>query len=287
MATYAHPVIGDKPVAAVTTEDVLEILTPIWTSKTETASRVRSRIELVLSFAKAKKLRIGENPAAWRGHLDAILPKPGKVTPVVHHAALPYQLMPSFMAALAQVGGYGARALEFAILTAARSGEVRLLRPVEVYLDARVWIVPKARMKARRQHKVPLSDAAVAVLESLEAVEGNPYMFPGARGKAPLSDMTLSSVIRRMNDGKNPAPWLDTTTGEQVVPHGFRSSFRDWVAEKTNFPSDMAEMALAHSVDDKVEAAYRRGTMFERRRKMMEAWASWCLRDIMKSDQRS
>ncbi len=282
--TYASPVIGDTVVGAVSTEDVLEILRPIWSEKTETASRVRSRIELVLSYARAMKWRDGENAALWRGHLDALLPKPGKVRPVVHHPALPFERVPAFMAALAGVEGSGARALEFAILTAARSGEVRMLKPSEVDLNAALWTVPAARMKARRDHRVPLSTQAVQHLEKARMVDGNPYTFPGMRKKAPVSDMTLTAAIRRLNEGKSPAPWVDPKTGEQVVPHGFRSSFRDWAAEATSYPAEMAEMALAHVVSDKVEAAYRRGDMFERRREMMQAWADWCVSKLPQAD---
>lgn len=282
LETYAHPVIGGKPVADVNTEDVLRILTPIWTTKTETASRVRSRVELVLSFAKAKKLRAGENPATWRGHLDALLPKPGKVSTVRHHPALPYAHLAGFMAALREVDGVGARALEFTILTAARSGEVRLMTHAELDLDAAVWTVPAKRMKAKREHRVPLSVAAVELLKRTHQIEGNPYVFPGMKGKTPLSDMSLSAVVRRMNEGKDPMPWVDPANGDQAVPHGFRSSFRDWAAEATTYPHEMAEMALAHVVGDKVEAAYRRGDMFERRRAMMDDWAAWCGAQPMK-----
>ena len=276
LLTYADPVIGNKSAAEVNTDDVLRILQPIWTTKTETASRVRSRIELVLSYAKAKKLRQGENPAVWRGHLDALLPKPSKVAPVRHHPALPHARLPAFMTALREVDGVGARALEFAILTAARSGEVRLMTWPEVDLDTKVWTVPAARMKAKHVHRVPLTDAAVRVLKALKPVEGNPYMFSGTRSKAPVSDMTLTAVIRRMNEGHDAAPWIDPKNGAEVVPHGFRSTFRDWAAEVTKYPGEMAEMALAHVVGNAVEAAYRRGDMFERRREMMRAWAKWC-----------
>lgn len=272
--TYAYPFIGDKPPAEITTEDVLRVLQPIWKTKTETASRLRSRVELVLSYAKAKKLRQGENPAVWRGHLDALLPKPRKVTPVQHHPALSFAHMPAFVAALRNVEGFSARALELAVLCAARSGEVRLMTWPEVDLDAKVWTVPAKRMKAKRVHRVPLSKEAVKLLKSLLPIEGNPYLFPG-RGKGPLSDMSLTAVIRRMNAVADPAGWVDHSSGEEVVPHGFRSTFRDWAAEATRYPSEMAEMALAHVVGDKVEAAYRRGDMFERRREMMQTWAKY------------
>jgi integrase len=277
LTTYAYPVIGDKPVGEVGTDDVLAILRPIWTTKTETASRVRSRIELVLSSARARKLRSGENPAVWRGHLDALLPKPGKVATVRHHPALPYAKLPGFMADLREVPGAGARALELAILTAARSGEVRLASWQEIDTEAAVWTVPAARMKAKREHRVPLSGAALALIQSQPRIEGCAYVFPGRDGKAPVSDMTLTAVIRRLNERPGFEPWVDGRTGAQVVPHGFRSTFRDWAAEATQYPGEMAEMALAHVVGDKVEAAYRRGDMFERRREMMTAWATWCL----------
>ena len=274
LAKYAEPVIGELTPAEVMTEHVLKILSPIWATKTETASRVRSRIELVLSYAKAKKLREGENPAMWRGHLDALLPKPGRVKKVRHHPALPYAQMNDFMLALRNVQGTGARALEFAILNAARSGEVRLAKWREIDVKAATWTVPADRMKAHREHRVPLSRAALRLLESLPRFEGMDLVFPGEREKRPISDMTLTAVIRRMN-AEEPR-WVDPKASAQAVPHGFRSTFRDWCAEQTHFPAEMAEIALAHTVGDKVEAAYRRGDMFEKRREMMQAWADWC-----------
>jgi integrase len=272
---YAAPVIGAKPVADVSTEDVLRILQPMWNEKTETATRVRSRIELVLSYAKALKLRQGENPAAWRGHLDALLPKPTKLKNVRHHPALPYDRMPEFMEALRKITGGGARALELAILTAARSGEVRLATWSEFDLEAGVWTIPAARMKAGKEHRIPLSDAALALLDDLPAVEGVDYLFPGERAKKPLSDMSLSAVTRRMNEGEKPA-WIEPQTGAQVVPHGFRSSFRDWAGETTSHPREVVEHALAHQLQDKAEAAYARGTLFDKRKKLMQEWAAWC-----------
>jgi len=272
---YAAPVIGDKPVADVSTEDVLRILQPMWNEKTETATRVRSRIELVLSYAKALKLRQGENPAAWRGHLDALLPKPTKLKNVRHHPALPYERMPEFMEALRKITGGGARALELAILTAARSGEVRLATWSEFDLEAGVWTIPAARMKAGKEHRIPLSDAALALLDDLPVVEGVDYLFPGERAKMPLSDMSLSAVTRRMNEGEKPT-WIEPQTGAQVVPHGFRSSFRDWAGETTSHPREVVEHALAHQLQDKAEAAYARGTLFDKRKKLMQEWATWC-----------
>ncbi len=282
LAAYADPVIGPMPVADVTTDHVLRILRPIWTTKTETASRVRSRVELVLSYAKARGLRHGENPAAWRGHLDALLARPTRVKTVRHHPALPYGRIDEFLAALQATPGSGARALEFAILTAARSGEVRGALWSEIDLDSGQWRIPAARMKAKRDHRVPLSGPAVALLRGIERIDGVDLVFVGergskvaARGKRPISDMTISAVIRRLNEG---VPlWLDKA-GIAVVPHGFRSTFRDWAAETTDYPNEMVEMALAHSVGDKVEAAYRRGDLFERRRALMDDWGRHCQR---------
>jgi integrase len=274
LTTYAHPFIGSKLASEVNINDVLAILKPIWSTKTETASRVRSRIELVLSYAKARKLREGENPAAWRGNLDSLLPKPNKLKDVRHYPALPYTRMAEFMTALRGVDGDGARALEFAILTAARSGEVRGATWAEIDLEGKVWTVPAERMKAEREHRVPLSAAAIKLLSGRKVKPGG-LIFTGLRasknGPRALSDMSLLAVIRRMNE---PTPqWLDPKNGAQVVPHGFRSSFRDWAAEVTTFPNEMVEMALAHTVGNKVEAAYRRGDMFAKRMELMEAWS--------------
>jgi len=277
IATYANPIIGAKSVALVSTEDVLKILKPIWTTKTETASRLRSRIELILSYAKAMKWREGENPAMWRGHLDALLPPPTKLKKVRHHPALPYAQVPEFMAELRKLKGSGARALEFAILTATRSGEARLAQWHEIDLEKRLWTIPAERMKAEREHWVPLSAQAIALIKTLPRIEGNNYLFPGDRDKKPLSDMTLTAITRRMNETEGDAPpkWIDPTNGAQIVPHGFRSTFRDWAAEVGHYPREMAEHALAHSLPDRVEAAYHRGTMLERRAPMMQRWADY------------
>jgi integrase len=277
LETYAGPVIGNKPVGDVSTEDILKILTPIWTTKTETATRLRARIELVLSYAKAMKLRQGENPALWRGHLDAMLAKPTKLKNVRHHPALPYARTAEFMARLRAATGSGARALEFAIVTAARSGEVRLATWSEIDLDAKLWSIPAERMKAKREHWVPLSEPAVAMLRALPRFVGNDYLFPGDRDKKPLSDMTLTAIVRRFNEREEgkPPEWIDPKTGDQIVPHGFRSTFRDWAAEISHYPREVVEHALAHSLPDKVEAAYARGTMIERRRPLMEDWAKF------------
>lgn len=263
LATYAYPVFGDLPVAAVDDALVLKVLMPIWETKTETATRLRGRIESVLDWATFSKFRHGENPARWKGHLDNSLAKPNKVAKVKHHAALPYAEMGPFMLDLRKREGLGARALEFAILTAARSGEVRGATWDEIDLTNRLWIIPAERMKMEREHRVPLSDAVVDLLESLPRLDDEVLVFPSSKPKRPMSDMTLTAVLRRMERG-------------DLTAHGFRSTFRDWAAESTNYPSDMAEMALAHSIGDKVEAAYRRGDMLKKRFRMMNEWAKYC-----------
>lgn len=260
LETYAYPVIGSLSVADVELPHVLKILEGIWNEKTETATRLRGRIEAVLDWATVRKYRTGENPARWRGHLDKVLPKPSKVAKVEHHAALPIDQMGGFMAQLRAAKGAGARALEFAILTAARSGEVRGATWDEIDLDAAIWTIPAGRMKAGKEHRVPLSTEAVDLLKKLPRVAGEPHLFSAGRG--PLSDATLLAVLKRMGVG--------------AVPHGFRSTFRDWVSERTAYPGDMGEMALAHAIGSKVEAAYRRGDMFEKRRRMMADWARFC-----------
>jgi integrase len=273
LRTYAEPVFGATPVDAIDRELVLKVLMPIWATKTETATRVRSRIELVLNYARGRGLRTGENPATWRGNLDAVLPKPRKVTAIVHHPALPYDQIPAFLTALRRRAGMGARALEFAILTAARSGEVRGARWSEVDLAAGVWTIPAARMKARREHRVPLSAPALQLLAALPKMEGEALVFPSSRRGTPLSNMAMAAHVRGMN---GPEKIWQSRDGDAIVPHGFRSSFRDWAAEVTHYPHEMAELALAHTVGSKVEAAYRRGDMFEKRRQMMADWAAWC-----------
>ncbi|RNC93915.1 MAG: site-specific integrase [Oricola sp.] len=250
------------PVDKVTTEDVLRVLRPMWHDKPETASKIRERIKLVLDHAKARGLRSGENPAQWKGHLDQILPPRSKLSRG-HHAALPYPDVPAFMSRLAGVDGVGARALEFVILTAARSGEVRGATWNEIDLDAKVWTVPATRMKSGNAHRVPLSDRAVAVLERMKATAINDLVFPGRVERRPLSDMTLAKALK-------------SAGGTGFTVHGFRSAFRDWVAEETNFQREVAEAALAHSVGDAVERAYRRGDALDKRRKLMDAWAGYC-----------
>lgn len=263
LATYAYPVFGDLPVSSIDDALVLKVLMPIWEKKTQTAARLRGRIESVLNWATFNKFRQGENPARWKGHLDNTLAKPNKVAKVKHHAALPYSEMGSFMADLRQREGLGARALEFAILTAARSGEVRSATWGEIDLAGRLWVIPAERMKAEKEHRVALSDAAIKLLKALPRTDDDVLVFPSSKVGRPMSDMTLTAVLRRMKRG-------------DITAHGFRSTFRDWAAESTNYPSDMAEMALAHSISDKVEAAYRRGDMLKKRIRMMNDWAAYC-----------
>jgi integrase len=261
LETYAAPLRG-KPVDTITTEDVLSVLKPIWTAKAETASRLRGRIEKVLDAAKAKGFRDGENPARWRGHLDHLLPKRSKLSRG-HHAAMPYEEVGKFVAKLRESGSLSAEALELCILTAARSAETLGMRWSEVDLDKKLWTIPANRMKAGREHRVPLSPRAVSILRKLHQSKSGDFVFPGqARGK-PLSNMAMEMVLRRMNL-------------ENVTVHGFRSSFRDWAGNESHFPREVVETALAHVIGDKAEQAYRRSDALEKRRRLMEAWASYC-----------
>jgi integrase len=269
LATYAYPTIGALPVAAVDVALVHKMLEPIWTKKSETASRLRGRIESILDWATTRGYRTGENPARWRGHLENLFPAKSKVRQVKHHAALPYPELPAFMAQLEQQSGEGARALRFTILTAARTSEVLGAKWPEMDLRARVWTVPAERMKAKRQHRVPLSAAAVELLEEIGC--GTGFAFAGATKGKPLSNMAMLATLRRMRR-------------DDLTAHGFRSSFRDWAAEQTSFPSEVAEAALAHVVGDKVEAAYRRGDLFEKRKAMMEAWGRYCTTQEQSAD---
>jgi len=263
LRTYAHPVFGHLAVASVDTGLVLKALEPIWTIKPETASRLRQRIEAVLDWARVRGYREGESPARWKGHLDQTLPARAKVAQVEHHPALPYEQIGAFIATLRAQSGVAALALEFTILTAARAGEVLGATWDELDLTAKLWTIPAARMKAGRAHRVPLSGPALAVLAQLEGFKTGPFVFPGGRAGRPLSGMSLLMTLRRM--GRS-----DLTT------HGFRSSFRDWAAERTNYPREVAEHALAHSLADKVEAAYRRGDLLQKRKQLMDAWAAFC-----------
>jgi integrase len=263
LEAYVYPVFGDLAVQAVDVGLVLKAIEPIWTTKPETASRVRGRIESILDWASARGYREGENPARWRGHLENLLPARTKVRRVEHHAALPYAEMSAFMADLRAQEGVSALALEFAILTAARTGEVIGARWEEINIAERLWTIPAARMKADKQHRVPLSDAALAIVGRLAQDRCGDFVFTGGVAGRPLSNMALLALLRRMGR-------------RDLTVHGFRSTFRDWAAERTNFPRDAAEMALAHTIGDKVEAAYRRGDLFDKRRQLMDAWARFC-----------
>lgn len=262
IATYASPIIGKLPVAEVDTALVMKVLQPIWTTKTETATRLRSRIESVLGWATVSKYRIGENPARWRGHLDNLLAKRSKVKKVEHHPALPYAEIGAFVDDLRKQDGMGAKALEFTILTAARTGEVIGARWDEVDLPSKAWTIPPERMKAEKEHHVPLCDRAIEILKELQPLGGE-YVFPGLKPGKSLSNMAMLSLLKRMERG-------------DLTVHGFRSTFRDWAAEQTSYPHEMAEMALAHAVNNKTEAAYRRGDLFKKRIRMMNDWQKHC-----------
>jgi integrase len=261
LTTYAHPKLGGLDVKSVDTEAVLDVLRPIWTTKTETASRVRQRIEAVLDYAAAIKARTGENPARWKGHLDHLLAKPSKVRAVKHHPALDWRDAPAFMAKLAKCEGEAAKALAFTILTAARSGEVRGMRWGELDFKAKVWTVPGSRIKAGKEHRIPLQDAAIDLLG--EANEPDQLVFPSpVKPEEPFSDATLGAVLDRMGH-------------DDITVHGFRSTFRDWAGETTAHSREVVETALAHKLKDKAEAAYARGDLFAKRRKLMQDWADY------------
>ncbi len=277
LEAYAAPRMGHKALADIDTSDVLAAVQPIWLTKPETASRLRGRIETILNWGAAQGLRAGENPARWKGHLEMILPAKSKVRKVKHHAALAFEDLPQFMASLKTQSGVGVQALRFTILTAARTGEVLGADWNEIDLDRKVWTVPASRMKAGREHRVPLSDAALEILEqqrlSWFEVEGRRHRKTASQGEGPvgpvfvgllagrgLSNMAMLSVLRRMGRG-------------DLTSHGFRSTFRDWAAEKSSYPGELVEMALAHTIANKVEAAYRRGDLYDKRRGLMEDWA--------------
>jgi integrase len=262
LETYVSPIFGTLPVQAIDLSFVTKVLEPIWSTKPETASRVRGRIEAVLDWAKVRGYRTGDNPARWRGHLDHLLPARTKVRKVKHHAALPYREIGVFMLALRERHALAARALEFAILTAARTSEVINARWDEIDLRAKTWTVPAERMKAGREHRVPLSDAAIGILDHMQTIRQNDHVFPGERSAA-LSTMAFLMLLRRMDR-------------DDLTAHGFRSTFSTWAAECTNFPREVVEAALAHVVGDATEQAYQRGDVFEKRRKLMVAWATYC-----------
>ena len=308
LKAHAFPVIGKTLVSDIDVHAVLQVLNPIWSETPETASRLRGRLEAILDAAKGKGWRTGENPARWKGNLKGLLPPKHRVQRVVHQPSLPWQQVPAFLKALRQVPSLSARALEFIILTAARTGEVRLMRWSEIDFNDALWVIPSSRMKAGHLHRVPLSPAALAVLHSLSptrdtvdsidtmanpaeslgpgAADRNDTMrhngpptasglvFPTPGKDAPLSDMAISMIVRRMNGETKPPTWRDIS-GRAIVPHGFRSSFRVWAGETTSYPREVVEAALAHTLRDKVEAAYARTDLLERRRPMMEEWGRW------------
>ncbi|MGA0530633.1 tyrosine-type recombinase/integrase [Hansschlegelia sp. KR7-227] len=271
---YAAPKIGGMLVSDIALQDVLRVLEPIWSEKTETATRLRGRLESILSWATVAGHRTGDNPARWRGNLDAILPKPSKVATVENHPAIALDDAGRWFAELRRREGMAARAVEFLALCASRSGEVRGAAWGEIDLSKKLWIIPASRMKMRAEHRVPLTDEVVDLLKALPRFKGSDFVFPAVRGGA-LSDMSLSAVMRRMQEGEVRAGrsgFLDPRNGRPAVPHGLRSTFRDWTAERTDYPRDMAEIALSHSVGTDVERAYRRSDMVEKRRAMMTAW---------------
>lgn len=261
--TYASPVLGSLPVSEIDLPLIRKVLDPIWLTKNETASRVRQRIESVLAWATVSGCRTGENPARWRGHLDHLLPKPSKVQKKEHHAALPYSEIGTFLAALHRRSGVAAMALEFTILTAARTGEVISASWDEVDLKKRIWTVPPERMKAGKEHTVPLSPRAAEILQTLNRTKTGPFIFPGLKSDLPLSNMAMNATLKRMER-------------TDITVHGFRSTFRDWAGEQTHHPRELIEHALAHQLKDKAEAAYARSTMPEKRRALMEEWATFC-----------
>jgi integrase len=267
LAAYAYPVIGGLPVQGVDTGLVLKVLEPIWTAKPETASRLRGRLESILDFARARGYRDGENPARWRGHLDKLLPARSKVRAIEHHAALPYPELSAFLIALRAQEGIAANALEFLILTAARTGEVIGARWNEIDFLDKTWTVPAARMKARREHRVPLSPRALSILTEMQATregdDDNAFVFPGRKAGTPLSNMAFLMLLRRM-------------ARADLTAHGFRATFKTWASERTSFQNEIVETSLAHVIGGKVEQAYMRGDLFEKRRRLMQQWGTFC-----------
>jgi integrase len=263
LKTYAYPTIENLMVSQINIGHIIEIIEPHWGTKTETISRVRNRIEMVLDWASARKFRTGDNPARWKGNLDKLLANRGKVAPIVSHRSLEAAKVHDFMQALKAVQGSGARCLEFVVLTASRSGEARLALWSEIDLASKTWSIPGERMKSGRPHRVPLPDVAIALLKSLPTFEGEGLLFPGRNPEKPLSDMALNKCMRDM--------------GVDAVPHGFRSTFSSWCASSTAYPTDVREMALAHAIGDKTVAAYQRSDLFDKRRDLMNDWARFII----------
>lgn len=268
LATYAFPTIGNLPVNKISTDQIIQLIKPIWIEKNETAKRVQTRIAKILDSAKARGLRTDENPARWQGHLDTLLPKPSSIQKETHHPATPYKAFPAFWRKISSSQSVSSYALRLLILTACRTSEVLQAKWDEFDFEENVWIIPAERMKAKREHRVPLSKAALALLNELPREAGSPNLFPGGRANNHLSNMALLKYMRDLGYGAK---------GEKdpYVPHGFRSTFRDWAGEESHYPQDVAEMALAHTIKNKVEAAYRRGDLLEKRREMMEDWAGY------------
>lgn len=258
---YAFPTLAKLSVAAIDTGLVLKVVEPIWRAKTETANRVRGRIESVLDWATVRGARTGDNPARWRGHLAEVLPARSQIAKVQHHKALPFADVPKFVSELARREGMAARALELLILTAARTSEVIGAQWSEIDLKTKVWTVPASRMKGQKEHRVPLSERAVEILEALP--RETDHVFPGGRKDSQISNMAMAQVLKRMDR-------------DDITVHGFRSTFRDWAAERTTYANHIVEMALAHVIGDKVEAAYRRGDLLEMRAQLMKDWAAYC-----------
>lgn len=265
LQTYVYPIFKDKPVALIDDALVLKVLQPIWKEKTETASRIRGRIERILDWARVMKYRTGDNPARWKGHLDHLLPKRSKVATIVHHAALLIDETPAFIRTLRREETVVARAFEYCILNATRTSETLGMRWTEFDEKAALWIVPAERMKAGRDHRIPLSKRSIQILAEMQEIRISDFVFPGGVKARPLSSMVFLMLLRRL--GRT-----------DITAHGFRSTFRDWAAERTDFPNEVVEMALAHTISNKVEAAYRRGDLFQKRRQLAEAWAEFCAR---------
>lgn len=277
LESYAMPHIGAIDVSGIATSDIMNVLKPIWTAKPETASRVRGRIECILDWATVAEYRKGDNPARWKGHLAHLLPATGKVAKVQHHPAIPYVDLPAFMADVRSREGISARALEFTVLAACRTNEVTCARRSEIDWDAKTWIIPGERMKSGREHRVPLTDRAIIILESLPCEPGSDFLFIGVRAGKPISNAAMAELMKEIG-----AP--SATEGRNATVHGMRSTFRDWAGETTNFPRELAEAALAHVLSDKTEAAYQRGDLLLKRRKLMEAWAAYCASPARKGE---
>jgi len=286
LKTYASPVVGNLPVSDINLNHIIQILEPIWLTKTETAKRLRGRIENVLSWATISGFRTGDNPARWKGYLDNVLPKPSKVTKVKHHPSLPAKHIYRFLSNLHKRDGAAAAALEFLILTATRSQDVRGATWSEVDLQECLWTIYEHRGKTGKEHRVPLTDGAIKFLKSLPRMAEDKYLFTAPRG-GQLSDMSLSALVKRMHKAdieQGGDGYIDPKENRVAVPHGFRSTFRDWAAEDTNYPNIVVEMALAHSIGNKVEAAYRRGDLLEKRTWLMNDWIKYCNTEHKKGD---